>query len=302
MVAYALRDGVVHSTQGLEVNVVAGCNLSCASCSHLSPVLSLGSVDRDVLAHDLGRLARVLRPAFVKLVGGEPLLHRDLAGIVALVRGSGITDDVRVCSNGLLADHLDTETLALLELVEISVYPGANLDVAELDALAARCRATGTELVLDERDDFRLSYSEVGTDDDALVTRIFRTCEIAHTWGCITVLDGRVYRCSPAYYLRRAGTLHDDPEVDSIAIADVVDDPRRLLDYLERDEPLAACRSCLGTAGRRFAHHQLAARDWRSPQERPSEDLVDEQHMARLEVEIPRRVAKERAALEGLDA
>src|SRR5690242_1559574 len=65
-----------------EVAIVDHCNLACRACSHLSPILPRHELTAEALERDLSRLWRHYESAWVALLGGEPLLHRDLVGVI----------------------------------------------------------------------------------------------------------------------------------------------------------------------------------------------------------------------------
>ena len=80
------EDGLIHNGN-LEIMAAHGCNLTCRSCTHASPVLRPKDIaDPETTARDLSRLARCYRANRVKLLGGEPLLHPDLVALADAVR------------------------------------------------------------------------------------------------------------------------------------------------------------------------------------------------------------------------
>ena len=89
-----------------EINVVEHCNLSCRSCSHVSPAFRRTVIDPDALERDLSLLAEHYKVGTVRLLGGEPLLHPDLGAVVDAVRRSGIGERICVVTNGLLLPRM----------------------------------------------------------------------------------------------------------------------------------------------------------------------------------------------------
>src|SRR5882724_1840135 len=101
-------------SHGCEINVADHCNISCRGCSHLSPVSAESFADPEGVYRDLSRLAAHYVAHHVRLLGGEPLLHRGLVEVIAAVRASGISGRVRILTNGLL---LPRQTEAFWEAV-----------------------------------------------------------------------------------------------------------------------------------------------------------------------------------------
>ena len=130
---------------------------------------------------------------------------------------------------------------------------------------------------------FRESHSEIGTDDADLVDRIYRTCAIVHEWRCHAVVDGYFFKCPESYFVPTVlGPRTEHRWEDGIRISDDPAFAVELRNYLAATVPLYSCGRCLGTAGRRFAHNQLRE-GWRTPQQRPAEELIDQRLLARAE-------------------
>jgi hypothetical protein len=278
------EDGFIDNP-ALEIMAAHGCNLTCRSCTHASPVLRPKDIaDPDTTYRDLSRLARFYRPRRVKLLGGEPLLHPDPVALIEAVRATGITDNVTVVTNGVLLPRQGPEFWAAVDDVWVSVYPGyepAEPEVARWRALSAE---HGVEVTLYHYEQFRESHSEYGTGDSRLVRRIFNTCEIVNLWRCHTVIDGVFYKCPEGYFLP---VLRGEEPRDGLVLTDGDDLREALLAHLNSPEPLYACRFCLGTVGLAFPHQQVNRRAWRKPQQKPTEELLDYPYLEQREKELP---------------
>lgn len=104
--AYQVVDGKIRNA-ACEINVVEHCNLSCRGCSHLSPIAPKYFVDPQSLLRDLTMLARVYQVDFVRLLGGEPLLHPNLTAVMDTIEASGIASRICLVTNGLLLSRMD---------------------------------------------------------------------------------------------------------------------------------------------------------------------------------------------------
>jgi organic radical activating enzyme len=272
-VPYEICDGKVRSKQ-CEINIVEHCNLRCRACSHVSPVLPRHLAAADEVERDLSSLAEHYHVEIVWLLGGEPLLHPDLLGMIGAVRRSRVGERVGLVTNGVLLPQMPSEYWESLDEVRVSLYPGKELAADKEQLCAERAANAGVTLNVDRRGEFRESYSELGTGDDLLVQRIYDSCEIAHSWRCHAVMGGMFYKCPQAYLLPRL--LGFDSAGDGVRIEASPGFRDKLVRYLESTVPLTSCRYCLGTAGRRFAHVQTSRREFRRHQQHPSEELVDE--------------------------
>jgi organic radical activating enzyme len=282
----------------LEINVAEHCNLSCRGCSHLSPVVAKHFVDPAAVHRDLKALARCYHTKFVRLLGGEPLLHPDLVSVIDAVRRSGVGDFVSVTTNGLLLPRMKTEFWSLIDAVEVSLYPNRSLSAAAQRACIAQADKHGVAMRFHAFDEFQESYSETGTHDDRLVRRIFSTCNVAHRWRCHNLIDGWFYRCPQSHFIPKVLERGDGSEhADGIQVDDEPSFGPRLLAYLQSPEMPRACSNCLGTAGRFEAHRQIKRSEFRSRQTASTEDLVHPRlvgsartALAKLEAVAPRRV------------
>lgn len=272
---YEVRQGRVVNPEGCEINAAFSCNLSCRACCHLSPVTSRVFADPLAVKRDLSILATAYECGFVKILGGEPLLHPDLLGLMTAIRESGITSRIAVCTNGVLLDRMNDAFWSRVDEVEISVYPGHEPSKKVLETAVDFSRTFNVRLYASITSHFRESYSELGTSDRDLVETIFRTCKPAHIWRCHTVHAGHFFRCPQSATIPMALASGDNLFGDAMCLMPVEGLANRLLTYLTSTEPLLACRNCLGSAGRLFPHVQIRRRQWREPQTCRSEDLLD---------------------------
>ncbi|MEV0263510.1 radical SAM protein [Streptomyces sp. NPDC050617] len=280
---YHIADGKVVSPEGCELNVAHHCNLGCASCSHLSPVFRRSFIDPDTAARDLHLLARSFAAKFVKVLGGEPLLHPQLVPILHQVRSSGLAPHITVCTNGILLPRMREDFYAAVDEIEISVYPDRELDEEKMARVRAYADEHDVLLNISYYSHFRYSYAEHGTDDEALVRRIFATCQIAHVWRCHTLYEGHFFKCPQSVFLPQVLEGAKPLWEDGLRITDEPDFPARLLAYLQGTEPLAACRNCMGSVGRRMPHQQRTRRDFRDLQKHSTEELTDHRFLTLLE-------------------
>lgn len=105
----------------LQIFPVYACNLACSYCIHSLPVNERGFVaDQALLPFDLYKkaiddLAQFPRKLkMLRLAGtGEPLLHKEIAAMVAYAKAKNIANSVDIVTNGLCLSH--DLSLALIE-------------------------------------------------------------------------------------------------------------------------------------------------------------------------------------------
>jgi len=282
--SYEVIDNRIYTQQGCELNVVHHCNLTCRACSHLSPVMKKYLVDADSVFRDFSTLAKYYRPRYIKLLGGEPLLHPMLLSVIDAIRSSDICNRVHVCTNGILLPKMSSQFWAKVDLVEISAYPGVNFDEEQRKQIRYNAKSHNVRLIIAHHNYFREAYSEIGTEDKDLVHRIYKTCKAAHVWRCHTVLNGYFFKCPQSAFIPQV--LDSNTESfykDGLRIVNSVDFGMQLLTFLESTSPLNSCRHCLGSVGKLFPQVQQVRREWRAPQQYPTEELLDEEFLITLE-------------------
>ncbi|MCX5779773.1 MAG: radical SAM protein, partial [Firmicutes bacterium] len=118
----------------LEFHVCDHCNLNCKACSHYANIeqektfAELNSYERDL--HRLKELFWGI--GIIRLMGGEPLLNRDLDKFVEVSRAVFPDADIRVVSNGLLIPAINRDLAAAMQRnhsgFDITLYePTANI-------------------------------------------------------------------------------------------------------------------------------------------------------------------------------
>lgn len=267
-------------TEAVEINAVWHCNLSCQWCSHASPLSPRILADPAVVAADLTRLASWMKVDHVRILGGEPLLNPRLHEVMAAARSSGLSDTVRVLTNGLTLHKAGPAFWNLADEVHVSVYPSTSRAIKRnTRQLRDLARSAGVTLLFKYFDHFRVSFRQPASDAE-LTQRIYRTCQIANLWRCITAEQGRLYRCPQTAHVH----LSDEYQafrgrhgVDFLEI-EHIESPDDLLGWLRKPEAIEGCRVCAGSAGmlqphvqRRRSHHVEIV------------DKIDREFLSRLE-------------------
>jgi hypothetical protein len=153
----------------------------------------------------------------------------------------------------------------------------------ELKAIQGKASSLGVDLSPLFYHSFREAYSELGTTDACLVSRVFSTCLATHYHHCHIVCDGYFYRCPNSVFIARylLGSSAPDTTRDGIKIEDAPTFRENLLGYLVSEQPLAACRYCLGSVGKQVRHAQERGCVTRAP--RSTEELIDWRRLELME-------------------
>jgi len=118
----------------LEFHVCDHCNLNCKGCSHYSNIAEKGVfADIDSYSRDIRRLRELFWGiTTIRLMGGEPLLNKELNRFVEITREVFPDADLRVVTNGLLIPYIDPELACAMNKnhcgFDITLYePTANI-------------------------------------------------------------------------------------------------------------------------------------------------------------------------------
>ena len=248
----------------LDIHIVDHCNLRCKSCAHFSSLVE-GEVvyPADSIAKSLARLASLVpNISSISLLGGEPLLHPELAAIAGHVRAIYPYASINMTTNGLLLRQMPQQTVQALRRnnihVVVSLYPPMR---AEVDLLVQWLRESGLSWHMGRIDCFERRL---------LPKPIFEAEKGFDKCGHIMCLRGsRIGYCVMAlftdYYNARfgKGQLPEDRGVDVFSVGSGTE----LLSKLHA--PLDLCRQCVSRdAGQHFweawepAGQTPGAEDW----------------------------------------
>lgn len=225
----------------LEFHVAHDCNLTCAGCSHFSPLAARQDVSAEELERDVRAAAAALQPAFVHILGGEPLLNRELPRLLALVRAAFPLAAIKVVTNGVLFPRTSPDLCAAMlasgVTLAVSIYPGVKVDRA---AIESRCAAAGLPFEFWEQDTFLEFFDPEGRQDPAAARR---QCPMG---DACNVRDGRIFPCPVAAWADLGGLPYEPG--DGVPLDGTAGDPASVLS----DARITSqCRHCRPDAVRR---------------------------------------------------
>ena len=193
---------------GIEMDIAHACNLHCRNCSHYSNYGLKGVVPLAQGIPWLSAVSKRLRPKTFYLLGGEPVLNRQLCDYLWLA--SELWPDIErgMVSNGLLLDRqpdLRPTLAATGSILQISHH---TQPPDQYRAAIAKARAMadqhGVKLIV--RENRVLFYSTYRGEGAAM--RPFDDGSPARSWAaccekfCLTLFRGRLWKCPPIAYLR----------------------------------------------------------------------------------------------------
>lgn len=278
----------------IEFNLTEHCNLSCTHCDQASPLLPMKFADLDSFTRDMEVLSTVLQAGELKLAGGEPLQHPQLLDFLRVAKDVGIANRLVIITNGVLLHKAPEELWDLIDGMWISIYPGVKFRF-EWDWIQQMADEHQVWIWRKETPEFseRLLVEEIQNEE--FVKMVFQNCELAHLESCHTIHEGRYYMCAPSVYmeprLALRGNDFKNREADGVAIHDNPNLYEDLDNLIRRqEEPLEACRFCLGSWARNTANVQLTRKGKAEFATRQPDDLAD---LVAEKIVVPRSLTKQ---------
>lgn len=240
---FALDAGRVQ-TRSLEAHIVDHCNLSCAECCSLSPLLPKWFASPEELGRDLAIASDFLAPAVFKLVGGEPLLHPNIATMAKIAVESAIAPRISLTTNGLLLGRMEDDLWRHLDAMTVSLYPQPELPtsiIAEAEEQAARF---GVELNWKQQDQFVVMNTDGRRMEEEKTAAVFNRCWLRER--CHVLRSGTFYTCTRPPHMETLMSDSSNFSDDGYSLTAPGADVEGLLAYLQREQPLEACAYCYG--------------------------------------------------------
>jgi hypothetical protein len=230
-----------HELPYLEVHLTDHCNLNCNGCTHYSPMAPPTFAELRQFGADMKQLSRLFRNIrWLRLMGGEPLLHPDPASFVSVTRACFPRAGIQFVTNGILLSKASADFWASCRststAISISVYPPYR---GRVEAWRGLCDREGVELYLTDGRRFFLRMNRQGDSD---VTKAFRSCRSRQY--CPFLCNGRIHTCAMSalvhYFNAEFGTaIESHPGID---LYEYGMSGRKILEFL--DTPISTCRWC----------------------------------------------------------
>ncbi|MCR5128367.1 MAG: radical SAM protein [Lachnospiraceae bacterium] len=227
----------------LEFHLTDHCNLNCKGCAHLSNIATPYYADLEQFIRDLQRIKELFWGIDrIRLMGGEPLLNRELPLFIEASRNIFPDADIYVVSNGLMIDENYDELLRVMSRYHcgfnISQYPPTVKNIKKIRSLCYLYKVPC--LVSDPIKVFRTCTDPEGLQDPE---KAYKSCDVTH---CTFLREGTISNCIMPYILPKYSEIFGKEmtagEDDIIDIYDPEIDGLKILEKLYR--PMECCRYC----------------------------------------------------------
>lgn len=254
-----------------EVHLVEHCNLHCKGCAHFSPLAKKEFLDLEKYEKDLKRLNELTNGEvqYIKLLGGEPLLHPKIEQAFDITRKYFAGCDVILITNGVKMCEMSSDFFENCKKnrihIEITKYPiEFNYDV-----VIDRLEKEGVEYSYRGNTDtqekkfwhLRLDLEGKQKPDES-----FNSCRWGN--GAICLADGKLYSCVIPAYIRHFNNYFKKNLI--VCENDYVDiykanDEREICERLSK--PMPFCKYCRVDDGNivyneEYGHSKYVIEEW----------------------------------------
>ncbi len=177
----------------LEFHLTDHCNLSCKGCGHYSNIAPKTFTDLAQYKNDIFRLSKIFHNIHkIRILGGEPLLHPEVASFIKATRKAFPYTDIRLVTNGILLSKVSDDFWDICHstgtIIDLTVYPPF---YNQVDYWKGLCEAKGVYLSPSLPTDH--FYSHLNTLGNSNKEKAFNICRnIVH---CYFLQNGNIYPC-----------------------------------------------------------------------------------------------------------
>jgi wyosine [tRNA(Phe)-imidazoG37] synthetase (radical SAM superfamily) len=244
------RENIPVQIPALELNVTYTCNLQCEYCAHLGRYIK-GIVPLEQIKEWLASWKHKVLPCVVRILGGEPLLHKDLASIVRAVDETWGEAHRIIVTNGLI-ERSDPDFLRAVRETGTHIWVSVHHDTPKInsviDANVARWQGVTVKknsFTAEWRKCYRLDNGKP-VPFNTNPKNAFDRC--SQQRNCMTLLDNHLYMCPPAALYQYGYNNQFIGEEWKLA-ADYKPLPptatwREVADFVECKHEQAICRLC----------------------------------------------------------
>ena len=228
-----------------EVHITEHCNLNCKYCFHFSSLAKEEYLPLEEYERDLARLSKLFNGIMhrITILGGEPLLHPQVAEFITATRKYFSVGDIKILTNGILLPTMDDtfweachETGAI---VYYTKYP-IKLDV---EAIKQKSEKYNVSLEIYNMEDNvkQLVHEPLDLHGKQNAVKNFYDCYRSN--ACITLKHGKIYTCLKAAHMHLFNDyFHKDIKLDEKNGIDIykAQTGQEILEYLTKPIPMCA--------------------------------------------------------------
>lgn len=187
----------------IELHIADHCNVNCKGCTHFSNIAPKWFYDLEQFDKDMKRFGSLVNLNVLKILGGEPLLNKDINKYLTIARKHLPHTHIVIGSNGVLLKKMPEEfwekCKEVKAIISVSVYPNTftNVDKQEVKLLSEQY---GVEVILKAEANYQSFDARMNIDGNSDKNKAFDYCHKIVT--CPFLRDGKLYPCA------QSGNIH----------------------------------------------------------------------------------------------
>ena len=224
----------------LETHIVDHCNLNCTYCCHYCNVTNENYIKFDNFRNDMKELSKKFDIKLIRLMGGEPLLHPEIAEFLYITREYFPNSEIMLVTNGiLLAEATEEFWKAVREThikIDMSKYPGIDKKFGEaLDAIGKNTNHQLGWIWIASKFSKSMTFEPINNIQES-----FEKCPYKR---CVNLINGKLTHCPTAGYMKNYNKYFNEnlPEEEGIDI--YTHSAQKIMEYLRT--PIPTCAHCL---------------------------------------------------------
>lgn len=185
----------------LETNLVDGCNLNCKGCTHFAGLFKRDEIyPLENFRNDIRQLSKVCDVSTFRLLGGEPLLLKNLDEYIKIARQCFPKTSLHITTNGLLIPSLPQKILDAMResncRVDVTGYKPTLKVFDKIANVLQSNRIAYAKITFGNSDEINFHvFLTLNHDNDPVKSR--NACFNA---VCRFLRNGKIYKC-PIYAL-----------------------------------------------------------------------------------------------------
>lgn len=192
------------TVSSLEWHVSHNCNFSCSGCSDFSNYKHAASITNDILKQWYAPWHKRIQPKTVALVGGEPLLNKDIENIIYTAREYWQDSALELVTNGwLLYRYPNLPTV--LKDTKTTLYVSKHYNSKEynekfysiIDNLEKQ--NVNYKIYRNDKTWFQIYKPELLPHEDGDPESSWKNCPTYQ--DCFQLYDGAIWKCPPIAYI-----------------------------------------------------------------------------------------------------
>lgn len=234
----------------LQYMIAYHCNLNCKGCSHFSPLVKEPLfATPQMVRRDMMRLKQLeIGIARISMLGGEPLLNKDLGEILRIIREYYPYAFLNIYSNGILVTKMSDELLnAIRETGTMMILTHYPISETMYENAIEFLKNKSVKWKINTGKNRQFFFKRFHIGDDTDVKMKYENCTSRR---CTTMFDGKIATCyvpsTVSYFDAKFGTDYENSkDLWDVFKEDVTGND--LMKFLEKPNSICArCNSCSG--------------------------------------------------------